>query len=133
MDLLVCDRRFGSGVDIREARVIAVVDDDAVLSQRASTFSGDAASGQNFLCSSQLGSSAWAILDLVMPDISGFEVQQLGARGLQIPIVLVSAHRDEELGQRTSARGALAVLRKPVEHEEFLRLVHEVLRDEWGR
>jgi FixJ family two-component response regulator len=59
-----------------------------------------------------------------MPDMIGFEVQQqLGARGLQIPIVLVSAQRDEELGQRASARGALPP-------DELLRLVQEVLREE---
>jgi FixJ family two-component response regulator len=124
-------RAFRFGLDIvRLASSLSLT----TMSPFAARFSGDAASGQKFLRSGQRGSITCAILDLVMPDKSGLEVQQqLGARGLQIPIVLVSAHRDEELGQRASGREVLAVLRKPVEHEEFVRLVREAREKSEGR
>ena len=71
--------------------------------------------------SSRLGLVACVILDLALPGMSGLEVQhQLAARGLQIPIVVVTANRDDRVGQRAAAAGALAVLRKPVNHEELI-------------
>lgn len=81
--------------------------------------------------SSHLGLVACVILDLALPGMSGLEVQhQLAARGLQIPIVVVTANRDNRVGQRASAAGALAVLRKPVNHEELIRSVREALGEQ---
>jgi FixJ family two-component response regulator len=119
----------------RSARVIAVVDDDEgfrdalQLFLRTFAFQVEAfASGEEFLRSSRLDAVGCVILDLAMPEMDGLEVQQqLAARGLQIPIVFVTAHRDDYLGQRASATGALAVLRKPVDHEGLVRLVREAL------
>jgi two-component system, LuxR family, response regulator FixJ len=123
---------------MREARVIAVVDDDESFRHaiqrflRMLGFQVEAfPSGEEFLRSSQLGLVACVILDLAMPGMSGLEVQQqLAARGLQIPIVVVTANRDGPMGQRASAAGALAVLRKPVDHEELVRSVREALGEE---
>lgn len=81
--------------------------------------------------SSHLGLVACVILDLALPGMSGLEVQhQLAALGLQIPIVVVTANRDDGVGQRAAAAGALAVLRKPVNHEELIRSVREALREQ---
>jgi FixJ family two-component response regulator len=81
--------------------------------------------------SSHLGSVACVILDLALPGMSGLEVQhQLAARGLQIPIVVVTANRDDRVGQRAATAGALAVLRKPVNHEELIRSVREALGEQ---
>jgi two-component system response regulator FixJ len=118
-----------------DAHVIAVVDDDdgfrgaLQLLLRTFAFQVEAfASGKEFLRSSRLKAVGCVILDLAMPEMDGVEVQQqLAARGLQIPIVFVTAHRDDYLGQRASATGALAVLRKPVDDEELVRLVREAL------
>jgi FixJ family two-component response regulator len=125
----------GDPVGMREARVIAVVDDDEgfrdalQLFLRTFAFQVEAfASGEEFLRSNRLGAVGCVILDLAMPEMSGLEVQeQLAARSSRIPIVFVTAHRDEYLRQRASAAGALAVLRKPVDHEEIIRLVREAL------
>jgi FixJ family two-component response regulator len=81
--------------------------------------------------SSHLGLVACVILDLALPGMSGLEVQhQLAARGLQISIVVVTANRDDRVGQRAAAAGALAVLRKPVNHEELIRSVREALGEQ---
>jgi FixJ family two-component response regulator len=129
---------LADAVGRREARVIAVVDDDegfrSALERflRMFAFQVEAfASGEEFLRSSRLDAVGCVILDVAMPEMSGLEVQQqLAARGLQIPIVFVTAHRDDELGQHAAAAGALAVLRKPVDHEELVRLVREALAAE---
>ena len=118
-----------------EARIIAVVDDDEPFRDalrrflRTHGFQVEAfASGQEFLRSSRLGLVAGVILDLAMPGMSGLEVQQeLAARGLRIPIVFITAHRDAQVVQHATAAGAVAVLRKPIDHEELVRLVSEAL------
>ena len=130
-------RRTGgrSWVSKCDARVIAVVDDDEgfrdalQLFLRTFAFKVEAfASGEEFLRSSRLGAVGCVILDLAMPEMNGLEVQQqLVARGLQIPIVFVTANRDDYLGQWASATGALAVLGKPADDEELVRLVREAL------
>lgn len=135
MDELRCKEGPSDPVGKRSARVIAVVDDDegfrSALQRflRIFAFQVEAfASGEEFLRSSRLDAVGCLILDLAMPGMDGLEVQQqLAARGLQIPIVFVTAHRDDYLGQRASATGALAVLRKPVDHEGLVRLVREAL------
>jgi two-component system response regulator FixJ len=131
----LCNERRGGPVGKDNARVVAVVDDDEgfrdalQLFLRTFTFDVEAfASGEEFLRSSRLEAVGCVILDLAMPEMDGLEVQrQLAARGLQIPIVFVTAHRDDFLGRRASATRALAVLRKPVDDEKLVRLVREAL------
>jgi two-component system response regulator FixJ len=135
MDQFPDNESVGDQIMKRDARVIAVVDDDQGfrdalhLFLRTFAFQVEAfASGEGFLRSSRLDAVGCVILDLAMPEMDGLEVQkQLAARSLQIPIVFVTAHRDDHLGQRASAAGALAVLRKPVDHEALVRLVREAL------
>jgi len=121
-----------------EARAIAVVDDDEsvreALQRFLRTFGFHVetfASGRDLLRSSRLAFVECVILDLAMPDMSGLEVQQqLAARPRAIPILFITAHRDDPLGQRAAAVGALAVLRKPVDQDELLRSVREALGEE---
>ena len=128
-------KRLGDPVDRRDARVIAVVDDDegfrSALQRflRIFAFQVEAfASGEEFLRSNRLDAVGCVVLDVAMQGMSGLEVkQQVVARGLQIPIVFVTAHWDDELGRHAAAGGARAVLRKPVDHEELVRLVREAL------
>jgi CheY-like chemotaxis protein len=136
MDQALCNEGAGDPIGKRDARIIAVVDDDKgfrdalQLFLRTFAFHVEAfASGEDFLRSSRVDAVGCVILDLAMPEMSGLEVQQqLAARGLQIPIVFVTAHRDDPLGQRASEAGALAVLRKPLDDEQLVRLVREALR-----
>jgi two-component system, LuxR family, response regulator FixJ len=132
---LLCNEGLGCEVGRCNVPVIAVVDDDEGFRDalerflRMSAFHVEAfASGAEFLQWNRMDSVGCVILDLAMPEMSGLEVQeQLVARGLEIPIVFVTAHSDEQLGQCASAAGALAVLRKPVDHDALVRLVREAL------
>ena len=66
-----------------------------------------------------------------MPGMNGLEVtQQLGSRGLRIPTVFVTAHADDEVEQQLVATGAIAILRKPVDHQRLLRLVQRVVGEQ---
>ena len=120
---------------MRDVPVIAIVDDDPSFREALERFLGTFAfrvrtfaSGEEFLQSSELGCVAYLLLDLAMPGMSGLEVkQQLGARGLRIPTVFVTAHADDEVERHLLAAGAIAILPKPVDQQMLLRLVREVV------
>lgn len=66
------------------------------------------------------------LLDLTLPGISGVEVcRRLREMGLRIPIVILSAHLEEEMGEAAREAGADAYLEKPI--DPFM-VVREVLR-----
>jgi CheY-like chemotaxis protein len=119
---------------VRDLPVIAIVDDDLSFREALERFLGtfpfrvrSFASGEEFLESSELRCVSCLLLDLAMPRMNGLEVkQQLGAHGLRIPTVFVTAHADEEVEQHLAAAGAIAILPKPVDHQVLLRLVQSV-------
>ena len=123
---------------MRDAPVIAIVDDDESFREALERFLGTSAfrvrtfaSGEEFLQSRELGFVACLFLDLVVPGMSGLEVtQQLGARGLRIPTVFITAHADDEVAQQLAAAGAIAILPKPVDQQMLLRLVPGVVGEQ---
>jgi CheY-like chemotaxis protein len=123
---------------VRDVPVIAIVDDDPSVREalerflRTFTFRVRSfASGEEFLESSELRSVSCLLLDLAMPGMNGIEVkQELGARGLRIPTVFVTAHADDEMEQHLMAAGAIAILPKPVDQDMLLRLVRRVVGEQ---
>jgi len=119
----------------RDAPVIAIVDDDESFREALERFLGTFGfrvrtfpSGQEFLQSRELAVVACLLLDLVMPGMSGLEVkQQLGARGLRIPTVFVTANANDEMRPHLLAAGAIAILPKPVDQQMLLRVVQRVV------
>jgi len=115
--------------------VVAIVDDDESFRQALERFMGTFAfrvrtyaSGEEFLGSSELALVGCLLLDLAMPGMSGLEVmQQLGARGLRIPTVFVTAHADGDIERHLVAAGAIAILPKPVDRQLLLRLVQRLV------
>lgn len=77
------------------------------------------ASAEAFLTSDALTDTECLILDVSMPGMSGPELQsELRRRGLQIPIIFVTAHCDQNLRADLLARGAVECLLKPFsEHD----------------
>lgn len=65
-----------------------------------------------------------AVIDVVMPDLNGLEVQQslIGSSYVR-PHILVSAHADVPMAVEVMSRGALAFLLKPFRVHEFLGYV----------
>jgi len=122
----------------RDVPVIAIVDDDQSFREALERFLGTLAfrvrsfaSGEELLQSSELRVVSCLLLDLVMPGMNGLEVaQELGARGLRIPTVFVTAHAEDEVEQHLVAAGAIAILAKPVDHQMLLRLVQTVVGEQ---
>jgi len=113
---------------------IAIVDDDpAVLKAlsrllrshafRARTY----ASGHEFLAALPAGLPDCLIVDLQMPEMNGFELQQhLAGSGIKIPTILITAHAD--VGLRDQA-GLVASLRKPLQEKALLDAIDKAVGD----
>jgi FixJ family two-component response regulator len=79
-------------------------------------------SGKEFLASEYVERTKCLILDIAMPGMSGFDVQrELKHRKQQIPIVFITAQRDEATGPRALGEGAVACLLKPFSDTALLQ------------
>jgi two-component system response regulator FixJ len=110
--------------------VVHIVDDDALI--RASTSfllssHGYAteiyASGAELLAEGKLKRGC-VLLDLVMPDMSGHQVQEeLMRRGVTLPVIVISGHGDLDSAVTAMKLGAIDFLQKPVRENDLLAAV----------
>jgi FixJ family two-component response regulator len=122
-------------MDERTGRTVSVVDDDQSLRRslsnlltsvgfRVDTF----ASAEEFLSSSQQENTSCLVLDLRMGGMSGFDLlRHLAATGSRIPVIILTAHADDEARQRSREAGAVAFFEKPVRADALLDAVKRVL------
>lgn len=105
---------------------VAVVDDEQPVRRalqrllRASGFDVRLfATGADFMA--HLEGVDCVILDLHLPGMSGFEVQEaLAARGADVPVVVLTGNDTPANRARSLANGARAYLSKPVDDETLL-------------
>ena len=87
------------------------------------------ASAEDFLASDFVGQTRCLILDIAMLGMTGPELhRELTLRGQHIPIVFITAHRDETLRPRMIASGAVECLFKPFSETALLEAVSAALR-----
>lgn len=116
--------------------LISVVDDDESVREslpdllRECGFAAQAfSSAEEFLASAYLGQTSCLVLDVAMPGMSGPDLQQeLARRRQEIPIVFITAHRDENTRPRLLARGAVECLFKPFSETALLDALNAALR-----
>jgi FixJ family two-component response regulator len=78
------------------------------------------ASADEFLMSDYVSATRCLILDVVMPGMSGPELQhELTVRGHAIKIIFITARRDGILREQLIARGAVDCLFKPFSSQEL--------------
>jgi CheY-like chemotaxis protein/prolyl-tRNA editing enzyme YbaK/EbsC (Cys-tRNA(Pro) deacylase) len=121
---------------------VLVVEDEAdtnfllcKLLERAGFNSRGAEDGARALALASEVQPSAILLDLMLPDMSGFEVfERLGRSGplKKTPIVVVSALDDEASRQRGRELGVEAYLTKPFPPESLLRELEEILADAWA-
>jgi FixJ family two-component response regulator len=71
-------------------------------------------SAEDFLASDCVSETSCLILDIVMPGMTGPDLQQeLMVRGQKIPVIFVTAQSDEGVRTRLLERGAVDCLFKP--------------------
>lgn len=85
-------------------------------------------SAKEFLASDSVGKTQCLILDIAMPGMSGPDLQQeLMLRRQKIPIVFITALRDEMIGPRLLEKGAAACLLKPFSEAALMDAVNVAL------
>jgi FixJ family two-component response regulator len=119
------------------ASAIVVIDDDPSVRRalqrllRAAGFVVETfATGREFLEAGEWTQTACLVLDIHLPGMSGFELQEhLAVAGALIPIVFITAHDDAAMRERAMRAGVTAYLRKPVDQHTLLEAVERALRE----
>jgi FixJ family two-component response regulator len=109
--------------------VVAVIDDDESVRESlpdllvALGFIARAfPSAASFLAAPGIAGTACLLVDVAMPHMSGPELQrELQRRGTHIPLIFITADRDESQRERLIEQGALDCLFKPFGESELLR------------
>jgi FixJ family two-component response regulator len=82
-------------------------------------------SAEEFLASDCIGETRCLILDVVLPGMSGPDLQQeLTRRGHQIPIIFITGLADETARERLLSEGAVECLYKPFSEAALLAALH---------
>jgi FixJ family two-component response regulator len=116
--------------------IVSIVDDDESVREslpdllkefgfRSQTFS----SAEEFLVSDGIARTQCLILDVAMPGMCGPELQaELNRRQVKIPVIFITGQRDEALGSRLMAQGAIACLIKPFSDAAMLEALNSALQ-----
>jgi FixJ family two-component response regulator len=121
--------------EVKRALVSVVDDDESVresltgLLEEFGFAVGMFSSAEEFLASGFVDQTRCLILDIDMPKMSGPDLQQqLKVRGTDIPIVFITAHRDDSMRARMMERGAVACFFKPFSDTALLEALNSALR-----
>ena len=118
-----------------ERPLISVVDDDASVREalpdllRELGYSSRAfPSAKTFLSSSAVDDTCCLILDVAMREMTGPQLhQELVRRPQKIPVIFITAIREESLRPRLLAAGAVDCLFKPVSEEALIEALEAAL------
>jgi FixJ family two-component response regulator len=122
-------------VIVRRSLVSVVDDDESVreslpdllkeLGYAVQAFS----SAEEFLASEYVEQTKCLILDIAMPGMTGPDLQrELKLRRREIPIVFITAHREENVRRRLLEQGAVECLFKPFSERTLLEALHAALQ-----
>lgn len=118
------------------AAIVYIVDDDdgmrtslAWLLESVGVKSVGFASAAEFLGGFDADVPACVVLDVRMPEHSGFDVQaELNQRYVTMPIIFVSGHGDIPMSVRALQNGAIDFVEKPYNSQQMLDRVQRALK-----
>ncbi|MEM9556685.1 MAG: response regulator transcription factor [Acidobacteriota bacterium] len=124
-----------------QAPTVFVVDDDramrdslAFLLESVGLVVRCYASGQEFLDGYEGHEAGCLVLDVRMPAMSGLELQEkLNRRGLEIPVILMTAYADVPMAVRAMHQGAIDFIEKPFNEQALLERVQRALAEDANR
>jgi len=86
-------------------------------------------SAETFLASDCIGQTKCLILDIAMPGMTGPDLQrELKLRRHEIPIVFITANRDEALRVRLIDQGAVECLFKPFSEADLIVAINAAFK-----
>ena len=69
------------------------------------------------------------VTDMRMPEMTGLElIQAMKAKGITMPVILVTAYADVPLAVQAMKMGAVELLEKPFDNEALLTTIREALQ-----
>ena len=81
-------------------------------------------SGESALAHIKIEKPGLVLLDIMMPEMSGFEVlKRIKAVDPNIPVCIVTACYDEEEGRRCFEAGAYEYITKPIDFEHLQKVI----------
>jgi len=118
------------------APMVYIVDDDngmrtslAWLLDSVGVKSEGFANAADFLRAFDVSRPACLVLDVRMPEASGFDVQaELNRRGATLPIIFVSGHGDIPMSVRALQHGAIDFVEKPYNSQQMLDRVQRAMK-----
>lgn len=118
-----------------DKRVVHIVDDEDAVRRSASFLLRTAgyavtthASGVAFLKEAKGLEPGCVLLDVRMPDMDGLAVQaEMNARGLALPVVVLTGHGDVTVAVRAMKAGAIDFLEKPFEKDALIDAIERGL------
>ena len=118
-----------------ERLLVSVVDDDESVRESLPDLLGEFgfaarafSSAEEFLASDCFDQTRCLILDVAMPGMSGPELQrELKLRRREIPIVFITAQREETVRPQVIKEGAIECLFKPFSDTALLNAVNSAL------
>jgi FixJ family two-component response regulator len=125
----------GAVMDKMPPRRISIVDDDASIREAVKSLMRSIqvdvqafASAEEFLASERQHDTSCLILDVYLPGMSGFELQnRLNLERKNIPIIFITAHSDEVSRQRALQGGAVEFLSKPVRSDALFKAIQSAI------
>lgn len=120
-----------------EKHVVVGVDDDFRVRESIVRLAESAGysprvfpSAEALLESGALRDAACLVTDVRMPGMDGLELQRrVRSEYPKLPVILISAHVDDQVRRRALAEGAVDFLHKPFDGGELLRTIHRALED----
>ncbi len=127
-------RRKSAAVFNSEAEV-AIVDDDVVIQELVKTVFSETKwklftydNGKQFLMDKENRDFSLAFLDLMMPEMNGFQVlEYLSKENSEMPVIVFSALSRKETVVKAVSYGIKSYLTKPLKPEQLLKKAAEVL------
>lgn len=118
-----------------KSRSIAIIDDDDAmqeslrdLMEAAGLVARCFGSAEEFLESGLQRQAACLITDILMPKMSGLELQtRLKDEECDIPIIFITAYGDARMRIQAMREGAVEFLAKPFDHQLLLKTVRAAL------
>ena len=114
------------------AKLVSVVDDDVSVREAMphviQSFGFDTvafATAEAFLASDSLERTDCLVLDIVMPGMTGSQLQnELLRRNHDIPIVFITTHSNDQMIPDLLRRGAVACIYKPMDETVLMEAVN---------
>ena len=124
------------GRSATERPLLSIIDDDESVREslpdllREFGFAARAfSSAEEFLSSDSVSQTKCLILDVAMPGMTGLDLQkELRRLGQEIPVIFITAQKDETIRQQALKQGAVNFLYKPFSDTALLEALNAAVQ-----